>query len=203
MIGLIDINTGNIASLSSALRKLNIKFKFCRKSQDFQGLKKFILPGVGAYKDFMNKLKRNKFDKIILEKVNKNCSFLGICAGYQVLFYESTEHGHHTGLNLIKGKFISFRDKKKKIKVPHVGWNECEIINNNNLFYNIPNNSDFYFTHTYILKNFDEDNVITKTNYHLDFVSSINYKNIYGVQFHPEKSQLNGLKLLKNFYERC
>ena len=76
MIGIIDINTGNIASLSSALRKLDIKFKFCREGQDFHGLKKFILPGVGAYKDFMNKLKRNKFDKIILEKVNKNCSFL-------------------------------------------------------------------------------------------------------------------------------
>ncbi len=203
MIGLIDINSGNIASLISALKKLNIKFKLCKKSYDFESLDKFILPGVGAYKDFMKKLKNLKFDKIILDKINNNCSFLGICVGYQVLFYESNEHGKHSGLSLVKGKFVNFKDKNKKIKVPHVGWNECKIINNNNLFYKITDNSDFYFTHSYILKDFNKDCVITKTNYNLNFVSAINYKNIYGVQFHPEKSQLNGMKLLKNFYERC
>ena len=95
--------------------------------------------------------------------------------------------------------FINFKDEKKIIKVPHVGWNECNILNKNKLFENIKDGSDFYFTHSYFLKNYENSNVISKTKYNLDFVSSINYKNIYGVQFHPEKSQLNGLKILKNF----
>ena len=88
-------------------------------------------------------------------------------------------------------------------KVPHVGWNECKIINKNNLFHGINDNSDFYFTHSYFLKNYEIDNVLSKTNYGVDFVSSVNLKNLYGVQFHPEKSQISGLNILKNFYERC
>lgn len=203
MIGLIDLDSGNLASLISALNKLNIKFRLCKKNYDFQNLDKFILPGVGAYQDFMKKLKKLNFDKIILDKINNNSSFLGICVGYQVLSYGSNEHGMCKGLNLLKGRFVNFRDECKELKVPHVGWNECKLKNNNNLFYGIRDNSDFYFTHSYILKDYDEENVLAKTNYNINFISAVNIDNVYGVQFHPEKSQLNGLRLLKNFYERC
>ena len=151
----------------------------------------------------MKKLINLKFDKIIQKKISNNCSFLGICVGYQVLFNGSSEHGMHEGLNIIKGKFVNFIDENKNIKIPHVGWNECKLINKNELFYEIKDNSDFYFTHSYILKDFDKENIASKTNYIVDFVSAVNFKNVYGVQFHPEKSQLNGLKLLKNFNERC
>ena len=92
---------------------------------------------------------------------------------------------------------------KKDIRVPHVGWNECKIKKVNNLFYGIKDKSDFYFTHTYHLKKCSKNIAISETNYYMKFVSAINYENIYGVQFHPEKSQLNGLSIIKNFYERC
>jgi len=202
-LGIVDLDTGNLASLLSALNKLNINFKICKNSFDFEDVDKIILPGVGAFKDLMKKINEKNMDKIILAKIDKNVSILGVCVGFQILFSGSNEHGDCSGLNLIKGNFINFKDENKKIKVPHVGWNECKILNKNKLFQDIEDNSDFYFTHSYYLKNYNIKNVVTKTMYNLNFVSSINKKNIYGVQFHPEKSQLNGLKIIKNFYERC
>ena len=126
-----------------------------------------------------------------------------MCVGFQILFSSSNEHGDYKGLELLKGNFVNFKDKDINIKVPHVGWNECDIINKNQLFHGIKNNSDFYFTHSYYLKDYNIENVVSQTKYELDFVSAINKENIYGVQFHPEKSQSNGLQILKNFYERC
>jgi glutamine amidotransferase len=202
-LGIVDLDTGNLASLLSALNKLNINFKICKNSFDFEDVDKIILPGVGAFKDLMKKIKEKNMDKTILAKIGKNVPILGVCVGFQILFSGSNEHGDCSGLNLIKGNFINFKDENKKIKVPHVGWNECKILNKNKLFQDIEDNSDFYFTHSYYLKNYNIKNVVTKTMYNLNFVSSINKKNIYGVQFHPEKSQLNGLKIIKNFYERC
>ena len=202
-LGIVDLDTGNLASLLSALNKLNINFKICKNSFDFEDVDKIILPGVGAFKDLMKKIKEKNMDKIILAKIDKNVPVLGVCVGFQILFSGSNEHGYCKGLGLIKGNFINFKDESKKIKVPHVGWNECKILKKNKLFQDIEDNSDFYFTHSYYLKNYNIENVTTKTMYDLNFVSSINMKNIYGVQFHPEKSQLNGLKIIKNFYERC
>ena len=202
-LGIVDLDTGNLASLLSALNKLNINFKICKNNFDFEDVDKIILPGVGAFKDLMKKINEKNMDKTLIAKINKNVSILGVCVGFQILFSRSNEHGNCSGLDLIKGNFINFKDENKKIRVPHVGWNECKILNKNKLFHNIEDNSDFYFTHSYYLKNYNIENVITKTMYDLKFVSSINKKNIYGVQFHPEKSQLNGLKIIKNFYERC
>ena len=202
-LGIVDLDTGNLASLLSAINKLNINFKICKNSFDFEDVDKIILPGVGAFKDLMKKIKEKNMDKIILAKIDKNVPVLGVCVGFQILFSGSNEHGYCKGLGLIKGNFINFKDESEKIKVPHVGWNECKILKKNKLFQDIEDNSDFYFTHSYYLKNYNIENVTTKTMYNLNFVSSINKKNIYGVQFHPEKSQLNGLKIIKNFYERC
>jgi glutamine amidotransferase len=202
-LGIVDLNTGNLTSLVSGMNKLNLSFKICKNNSDFEDLDKIILPGVGAFKDFMDKMKEKNIDKIILEKIKKNTSILGVCVGFQILFRESNEHGSSIGLNILDGNFINFKDEKKNIKVPHVGWNECKIVNKNKLFEGINNYSDFYFTHSYFLKNYLKEDVISETNYDIKFVSAINKNNIYGVQFHPEKSQANGLKILKNFYERC
>lgn len=202
-LGVIDLDTGNLASLLSALNKLNIKFVVCRNNFDFENVSKIIIPGVGAFRDFMKKIKNRNIDKIILKKIKNNCSILGVCIGYQILFEGSNEHGNCEGLKLFKGDFENFKNLNKSIKVPHVGWNECSIIKKNKLFENIENYSDFYFTHSYYLKNYNIENVISKTNYDFNFVSAVNNNNIYGVQFHPEKSQSNGLKILKNFYESC
>ena len=202
-LGIIDLNTGNLASLISAIEKLNIKFKICKSNFDFEKTDKLILPGVGAFKDFMSKIKKNKIDDIINDKMNKKIPLLGICVGYQVLFEKSNEFGETKGLSYFKGKIKNFKDFSDKIKVPHVGWNECNLIAQNKLFDGIKTNSDFYFAHSYALLDCNEDYVISKTSYDVDFISSVNFNNMYGVQFHPEKSQSNGLRLLKNFYELC
>lgn len=202
-LGVVDLNTGNLASLLSALDRLNIKYVICRDIFDFESVDKVILPGVGAFGDFMKKIIDKNLDKVLINKVKKNTSILGVCVGFQILFSSSNEHGDHKGLKLLEGKFINFKEENKNIKVPHVGWNECKIINKNLLFNDIKNNSDFYFTHSYYLKDYKIENVVSHTKYNLNFVSSVNQGNVYGVQFHPEKSQSNGLKILKNFYERC
>ena len=202
-MGIIDLNTGNLASLVSAFNKLNIPIKICKNNFDFEGVEKIILPGVGAFKDFMNKINNNKIDKIIKSKIENRVPILGICVGFQVFFSESNEHGVMNGLKILDGKIKNFKDFSNEIKTPHVGWNECKIINNNKLFFGIEDKSDFYFTHSHLLKNCSKQDIVSSTNYEIEFISSVNKSNIYGVQFHPEKSQANGLKLLKNFYEFC
>tara|TARA_B100000575_G_scaffold289247_1_gene290706 strand:- start:64 stop:678 length:615 start_codon:yes stop_codon:yes gene_type:complete len=202
-LGIIDLDTGNLASLISAIKKLNINFKVCKNKFDFEQTDKLILPGVGAFKDFMYKIKKNNIDKIINQKIQKNIPILGVCVGFQVLFNKSNEFGDTKGLEILNGDIKNFKDISDKIKIPHVGWNECKFLTKNKLFDGINNNSDFYFTHSFTLSDCDSENIITKTNYEIDFISSVNFRNIYGVQFHPEKSQSNGLRLLKNFHELC
>ena len=180
-IGLIDLNTGNMGSLISAMSKLNVKIKICNSKNDLSEVNKIILPGVGAFKDFMKKIKIKGLDQEIKKLSQQNTKILGVCLGFQILFEKSTEHGITKGLSLVEGKIDSLQTINKKLKVPHVGWNSCKYSNKNILFDGIENNSDFYFTHSYFLKDHN--------------------KKIYGVQFHPEKSQINGLRLLRNFCE--
>jgi|LauGreSuBDMM15SN_2_FD.fasta_scaffold11434_4 glutamine amidotransferase len=204
MIGIIDIGIGNLSSLGSALNKLNIEFKFCKNKDELVDCRKILLPGVGAFGSFMEKLKINNFDQFIRIKViDEYMPILGICVGMEVLFSKSFEKGEFHGLNFINGCFKILDSKEINMSIPHVGWNTCDIVKKNLLFDGINDKSDFYFTHSYILTEYNEDCVISYTNYYLDFPSSICSKNIFGVQFHPEKSQHNGLKLIKNFVENC
>jgi glutamine amidotransferase len=199
-VDIVDVGTGNIANICSAFKKINISYNLCSKVSDFNG-GKIILPGVGAYADFMDKLKKRSIDNYIINKSNENISILGICLGFQVLFSSSTEHKFSEGLNLLKGDFSLI---KSNLLIPHVGWNDCEIKKKkNDLFTGIDNNSDFYFTHSYILKKYEEKDIIAFTKYGTKFPSAAKKNNIYGVQFHPEKSQDKGLLILKNFYEMC
>lgn len=203
VIGIINLETGNIGSLESAMLKLNIPYKLCKNIFDLEGVKKIILPGVGAFGDFMHKIKLTEIDKAIKIKLSEGIPILGVCVGFQVLFQQSTEQGNFNGLNILKGEIDSFSSISYNIKVPHVGWNECNYIKNNPLFFEIKDNTDFYFSHSFFLKEFDQKDAICKTHYTLDFVSAVNKDSIYGVQFHPEKSQAAGLKVLKNFYDFC
>ena len=197
-VDIVDVGTGNIANICSAFKKINISYNLCSKVSDFNG-GKIILPGVGAYADFMDKLKKRSIDNYIINKSNENISILGICLGFQVLFSSSTEHKFSEGLNLLKGDLSLI---ESNLLIPHVGWNDCEI-KKNDLFTGIDNNSDFYFTHSYILKKYEEKDIIAFTKYGTKFPSAAKKNNIYGVQFHPEKSQDKGLLILKNFYEIC
>ena len=198
-VDIVDVGTGNIANICSAFKKVNISYNLCSKVSDFNG-GKIILPGVGAYADFMDKIKKRGIDNYIVNKSNENVSILGICLGFQVLFSSSTEHKFSKGLNLLKGDFDLI---KSNLLIPHVGWNDCEIKKKNYLFIGIDNNSDFYFTHSYILKRYEDKDIIAFTKYGTKFPSAVKKNNIYGVQFHPEKSQDKGLLILKNFYEIC
>jgi glutamine amidotransferase len=199
-VDIVDVGTGNIANICSAFKKINISYNLCSKVSDFNG-GKIILPGVGAFADFMDRLKKRNIDNYIVNKSNENVSILGICLGFQVLFSSSTEHKFSKGLNLLKGDFDLI---KSNLLIPHVGWNDCEIIKEkNDLFKGINNNTNFYFTHSYILKKYEKKDIIAFTKYGTKFPSVAKKNNIYGVQFHPEKSQDKGLLILKNFYERC
>ena len=199
-VDIVDVGTGNIANICSAFKKINISYNLCSKVSDFNG-GKIILPGVGAFADFIDKLKKRSIDNYIVNKSKENISILGICLGFEVLFSSSTEHKFSKGLNLLKGDFDLI---KSNLLIPHVGWNDCEIIKEkNNLFKGINNNADFYFTHSYILKKYEKKDIIAFTKYGTKFPSVAKKNNIYGVQFHPEKSQDKGLLILKNFYERC
>ena len=122
-VDIVDVGTGNIANICSAFKKINISYNLCSKVSDFNG-GKIILPGVGAYADFMDKLKKRSIDNYILDKSKENISILGICLGFQVLFSSSTEHKLSKGLNLLKGDFDLI---KSNMLIPHVGWNDCEI----------------------------------------------------------------------------
>ncbi len=203
LIGLVDIGIGNLGSLRSVLNKLNLDYKNCTENNDFENIEKILLPGVGNFAEFMEVLRSKSLDKTIIKKAYEKTPILGICLGYQILFEESDEGIRTKGLGLLKGKFKSLNEISKKIKVPHVGWNECAIKKKSNLFKGIPDKSDFYFTHTYYLHEHDESDIVSETNYQINFTSSISKNNIYGVQFHPEKSQKNGLQLLENFFNYC
>ena len=199
-INIVDIGIGNIASLCSAFEKLKISYKLCKTLNDFQNNSKIVIPGVGAFGSFMKRLREKEIDKLIINKAKNNVPILGICLGFQILFTKSNEHGYHKGLDLIEGEFNRI---DSTMRVPHIGWDDCSLNQKNNLFYNIKNNSDFYFIHSYLLKNYNKKEVISFTNYGLNFPSSINKNKTFGVQFHPEKSQYNGLQIIKNFAERC
>ena len=202
-LGLVDVGAGNIGSLKSALKKIGIKYQICKEAEDFGNINKIILPGVGNFNDFMNKIKSKNLDSLIKEKYKKKIPILGICLGFQVLFSNSSESGFTEGFNFIDGKIINFKEKLKTLRTPHVGWNNCKLEKKSTLFENIDNNSDFYFTHSFFLNDCDKDYIISKTDYGFQFISGIEKNNLYGVQFHPEKSQLSGMKVLKNFCERC
>ena len=204
LIGLIDLEVGNLGSLQSALKNLNINLKICKNVNDVNGCSKFILPGVGAFGDFAKRMQKNGMDSKIKELYDKKYPILGICVGFQLFFEKSFEHGKNNGLKILKGEFISLNKNNKNLTIPHVGWNQCKIIDKTNkLFDGILNGSDFYFTHSFYLHNYNPQDILSITNYNHDFVSSINKDNLYGVQFHPEKSQKNGLRILKNFIEFC
>lgn len=200
MIGIIDYNMGNLASVYNACHLLDAKAEIVSDPNKLKDFNKIILPGVGAYKDAMEHLIETGMKEAILEYSKSGKSMIGICLGMQLLFESSSEFGHSEGLGLIDGEVLKF-DKAKMdedFKVPHMGWNR--IYNNNNPLFEGIENPYLYFVHSYHAIT-NEKNIIGKTTYGYDFVSAVNKDNIYGFQPHPEKSHENGLKILKNFMD--
>ena len=196
MITVIDYGLGNLASVANALENLKIPYEISGEINVLKNAKALILPGVGAAGRGMENLKDRCLDKIIIEQAKEGTPILGICLGMQLLLYTS-EEGNVDCLGLIKGKVKKF---DTNLKVPQIGWNQVEI-KNSVLFNGIKNNSYFYFVNSYYCKPDDENIIKGITDYGLRFCSVLEKDNLYGVQFHPEKSGDIGLQLLKNFWE--
>ncbi|MCJ8326961.1 MAG: imidazole glycerol phosphate synthase subunit HisH [Campylobacterales bacterium] len=198
MIGIIDYNMGNLASVYNACSLLDTKVKIVKNPDELKNFNRIILPGVGAFADAMAHLNETGMRNAIYDFAKTGKPMIGICLGMQLLFESSQEFGHTEGLSLINGEVIKF-DKSKMhedIKIPHVGWNK--IINNNSKLFEGLEDPYLYFVHSFHVKT-TQNNIIGETEYGYKFTSAVNKDNIYGFQPHPEKSHNNGIQILKNF----
>lgn len=196
MIAIIDYGMGNLRSVQKAFELIGYEAKITNKLQDISDASHIVLPGVGAIKDAMQSLRKVEIIDKLFSEIKNGKPFLGICLGMQMLFDYSTEGGRYDCLKLIDGHVDRF--KNEGLKVPHVGWNKIEVQKETPLLKGIED-PYFYFVHSFHATSVKKEDVLTTTNYMYDFVSSVSKDNIYGVQFHPEKSGDTGLKLLKNF----
>lgn len=206
MIGVIDYGAGNIKSVLNALNFVDSKndIKLITAPQELAKCKKLILPGVGAFKDAMDKLNKNNLTQAIQEHIAQNKPFLGICLGMQLLFEKSYEFGECNGLGVFKGEILKFDETRfnAPLKVPHMGWNSCEFIKECPLTKGLKQSEYFYFVHSYHAK-CDDELVLAFSDYGYKFVSAVAKDNVFGFQPHPEKSQNAGLCVLKNFIYLC
>ena len=201
-VTIIDYGMGNLWSVKNALEYLNCNVTITNSPKDISNAETLILPGVGSFRLAMKKLSNLKLDDAIIESVKiKKKKILGICLGIQLMSKSSFEDGITSGLNLINQKTIKFELNTQRFRVPHIGFNSVFIEENksNLLYKDIKNNSDFYFVHSYYLPFFQINASLGKCTYGSEFIASYEKENIFATQFHPEKSQKNGLKLLKNF----
>ena len=198
-VAIIDFGMGNIKSVENILNYFDVKILIIKKPVEYKSITHLILPGVGAFNKAMKNLKKNNLDKFLKEIKNKtNIKFLGICIGMQLMCASSSENGLSHGLNFFNLKVNKFKEKKN-FKIPHVGFNNVSFNSNSKLFKNIKNNSDFYFDHGYKVE-YKKNQNISSISYHSEkFISTIENENLYCTQFHPEKSQSNGLHLIYNF----
>jgi len=199
-IVIIDYGMGNLNSVKKKLARLNVNATITSDLKIIELADKIILPGVGHFAMAMSKLKTlNLIGVLNHEVLNKKKPVLGICLGMQLMAKHS-EEGNSVGLGWFDANVIKFKIKDHlKYKVPHIGWNQIEIKKSSRLMQDIPNLSEFYFVHSYHYKTNIKNDVLTETDYEYSFVSAIEKENIYGVQFHPEKSHDVGEQLLNNF----
>ena len=199
MIGIIDLKCCNIGSIKSICEEFGQEYKIISSPDHFSGVSKIILPGVGSFDSAMSAIKTLNLEMKIREHASNNMPILGICLGMQILCKQS-EEGDLKGLGLIDAVVRKFK-KSSDYKVPHMGWNSVKVINKNNLFDSEQNR--FYFVHSYYVEPLDKKIIAGITSYTKNFCSFLNKGNIYGVQFHPEKSHKFGMQLFKNFFQSC
>lgn len=201
MIVIIDYGMGNLKNVYNALKHLNIPSKVSNEISEIKGANKLILPGVGAFNKAMYNLNNRGLTDVIKDKVNSGTPILGICLGMQMLFQKGYENGECNGLSFIDGN-VKLLEPKEKVKIPHIGWNRLEYNSQNDLIKGLDENSFVYYVHSYAATDMNDKNLIGFSNYGGIKVPSIVCKdNVYGTQFHPEKSGEVGLKILKNFGE--
>ncbi len=199
MLAVIDYGAGNLRSVMHALKHLQAHdLRLARHGSELAGATKIILPGVGAFGASMEQMRRRDLVAPLLDALASGVPYLGICVGMQMLFDVGEEMGEHKGLGIIPGRvlrFPAFLDRK----VPHMGWNQLDLKKRSPLFHRLDERSHVYFVHSYYCAPQDTSAIIAAVDYGLEFAAAVQSSHIYGVQFHPEKSQINGLRILKNF----
>ncbi|TAL67234.1 MAG: imidazole glycerol phosphate synthase subunit HisH [Bacteroidetes bacterium] len=203
MVVIVDYGIGNLGSIQNMLKRIGVESIISSELKVIDFAEKLIIPGIGAFDNGMRKL--NEYELLpILEKkaIKDKIPVLGICLGMQ-LFTESSEEGISSGLGWVKGKTVKFKfdSENNKLKIPQMGWNTIEIKKQGKLLDDLPDEKKFYFVHSFHVKTEIEPDSYCTTNYGYEFTSMFQYGNLYGVQFHPEKSHKYGMKLLKNFVE--
>ena len=199
MITIIDYGMGNLKSVYNALKKVNFDCQISSEVTDIEMADKLILPGVGAFKDAMDNLQNLDLILPIRKKVNDGCPLLCICLGMQMLFDEGYECELRKGLGFIEGK-IKLMNSKENLKIPHIGWNRLEFNRENKILNNINKESFVYYVHSFMATEMIDENLIAYSKYgDINIPGIVNKGNVYGMQFHPEKSGEVGLKILKNF----
>lgn len=198
MIAIIDYDAGNLKSVKKALEFLGEESCITRDSKEILSADKIILPGVGAFGEAMEHLKKYELDKVIHEAAAKQTPFLGICLGLQLLFEGSEESSGVEGLHLLEGQILKIPDAPG-LKIPHIGWNSLYLQNQGRLFAGIPEGTFVYFVHSFYLKAADPNIVKASAEYGVEIHASVEQGNVFACQFHPEKSSSMGLKILQNF----
>lgn len=199
MIGIIDYGMGNLRSVQKAFEKLNVPAVILTSPHELQGCDGVILPGVGAFRDAISELKRQDFVSAIYDYVASDKPLMGICLGQQLLFDRSYEDGDYAGLGIIPGEVVRFHSEPG-LKIPHMGWNSLQIERPNPLLNGLHNGDYVYFVHSYHVSPVDNEVIIATTQHgHQRFAAAVSLGNVYATQFHPEKSQSVGLRILQNF----
>ena len=206
MIAVIDYGVGNLFSLLSSLKYVGLNTKLTNDIEEIKNAKGIILPGVGAFRDAIGNLEKYRLKEILINEAKNGKPFLGICLGMQMLFEKSYEYGEYEGLGLINGtveEIKKYIPENSDLKIPHMGWNSLiinERFKDDKILKNVDNNEYVYYVHSYFAKT-DMKNIVAYSEYGTKIPGIVKNENVYGMQFHPEKSGDTGLKLLKNWGE--
>jgi glutamine amidotransferase len=198
MIVIVDYGMGNLRSVQKGFEKVGASAVLSRDPDEIGTADQLVLPGVGAFPECMRNLTRFGLVQPVLDLLRSGRPFLGICLGLQLLFDESEEFGLHDGLKVIPGR-VRALDRKMGLKIPHMGWNEVAFRKPAPIFTGVPDGSFFYFVHSFYVDPVDPSDVAAETEYGITFACAVQRDNLFAVQFHPEKSQALGLKILENF----
>jgi imidazole glycerol-phosphate synthase subunit HisH len=195
-VGVIDYGMGNLRSVEKGLEKVGVRAEICSDPGRFDTYDGLVLPGVGAFGDAMENLRQRGIDKAVMDYVGTGRQLLGICLGMQILLEYSEEHGRSEGLGIVPGGCLRLPDV---VKVPHMGWNVLDVARDVPIFSGLTAGDRFYFVHSFYCAPTDDSWVIGTTDYGLQFACAVGKDNVWGLQFHPEKSSLRGLEILSNF----